>query len=251
MVTAILPSLTGGNTIHEVQARDPRKPPRNPHDSITPSLDSELTITPERFRELSGGSESTVGVDAEDDNVQGKGKPSALAGYVGLFTGCGALVALSVFLPLPTQFGQIGGVTLGEAISYSFYVVGSVALIVAVFVGFGLRNLKGEEGKGWRLLLGLRRPGPSARGGDDRAESKVCEWLTSCGCLELIKSPEALAVLASSKGRRQAWFHRLSDRPGLSRRLRRSRLDRRHIALHPPVRQLVLHEQWLLPRVSE
>lgn len=172
MVTAILPSLTNENTVPEIEARTPRKPPRNPHDSITPSLDSEITITPERFRELAAESESSAVSVASV--VEKKGNPSALAGYVGVFTGCGALVALSIFLPLPTRFGQIDGVTLGQAVTYSFYVVGCVAFAVALFVGIGLRKLKGEEGKGWRMLLGSTRPNHGTRGPRGRAESKVC-----------------------------------------------------------------------------
>lgn len=89
-----------------------------------------------------------------------KGKPGALAGYVGLFTGCGALVALVLFLPLPTRFGNISDVTIGEAVKYSFYVVGTVSFAVAIFVFFGLRGLRGEDGKGWRMLLGLRGSTP-------------------------------------------------------------------------------------------
>lgn len=79
-----------------------------------------------------------------------------LAGYVGLFTGCGALVALALFLPLPTRFGQISEITLAQAVEYSFYVVGAIAFVVAILVFFGLRGLSGEEGKGWRTLFRQR-----------------------------------------------------------------------------------------------
>lgn len=104
-----------------------------------------------------------------DTNVRqdGKGrKPSALAGFVGLFTGCGALVALSLFLPLPAQFSRREGVTPAQAVTYSFYVVGAVSLFVAVFVFFGLAGLKGEEGKGWRMLLGSKKQNHSASSHD-------------------------------------------------------------------------------------
>ncbi|ODA80131.1 hypothetical protein RJ55_03089 [Drechmeria coniospora] len=150
MVTAILPSLTDDmEDLWKMSASSRAK--RNPRLSAAFSVESEITITPERYtRNLS------------NDRVQSPhevaastaGKPSALAGFVGLFTGCGALVALVMFLPLPTKFGEIDGVTPGEAVSYSFYVVGAIALVVAVFVFFGLRNLNGEEGKGWKNLLG-------------------------------------------------------------------------------------------------
>ncbi|KAK3332542.1 hypothetical protein B0T19DRAFT_106182 [Cercophora scortea] len=160
MVTAILPSLTDETPS---TASTTAKPRRNPRESVTPSVDSEATITPERFRssnshyttiEYGSNSHAQTGTTPAETR---KGKPSALAGYVGLFTGCGALLALSLFLPLPARFGQIPDVTLGQAVKYSFYVVGATSLLVAVFVFIGLRGLKGEDGKGLHLLFGLRR----------------------------------------------------------------------------------------------
>ncbi|KAK6081938.1 major facilitator superfamily transporter [Seiridium cupressi] len=124
------------------------------------SYESDMTITPERFsRGLSADGSSRRSDDGEQERVRQdeKGrKPSALAGFVGLFTGCGALVALSLFLPLPAEFSKREGVTPAQAITYSFYVVAAVALCVAVFVFFGLRGLRGEGGKGWRMLLGSK-----------------------------------------------------------------------------------------------
>ncbi|KAI2462850.1 hypothetical protein F4781DRAFT_418593 [Annulohypoxylon bovei var. microspora] len=179
MVTAILPVLTDDNK-EEANEEDEvlgngdngsirsrassRKSGHNARDSVALSLESEATITPERFTQRNRsntGSSSYISDDSSDayGSVEGSGRrPSALAGYVGLFTGCGALVALSLFLPLPAQFSKKEGVTPAEAITESFYVVGTVALFVAVFVFFGLRGLKGEEGKGWRMLLNLRKP---------------------------------------------------------------------------------------------
>lgn len=77
---------------------------------------------------------------------------SQIAGLVGMFTGCGALVALGVFLPLPARF-QHDGSTPAEAIQQSYYIVGSIALVVAIICSFGLMNLAGEERKGWRSLF--------------------------------------------------------------------------------------------------
>jgi len=151
MVTAILPSLTDETgaaveTTHELPSPGGRP-------SVSLSVDSEATITPERFR-------SNTNTPSNEDELapesQNTGKPSALAGFVGLFTGCGALVALSLFLPLPARFSHLEGVTLADAVKYSFYVVGVVSFLVAVFVFFGLRGLKGEEAKGFRMLLGLK-----------------------------------------------------------------------------------------------
>lgn len=78
---------------------------------------------------------------------------SQIAGLVGMFTGCGALVALGVFLPLPTCF-QNSGSTPADAIQRSYYTVGGIALAVAVICFVGLTNLAGEENKGWRSLFG-------------------------------------------------------------------------------------------------
>lgn len=74
-----------------------------------------------------------------------------------MFTGCGALLALAVFLPLPTWF-QKAGVTPGQAIADSYYVVGAIALVVSLFCWIGFRHLKGEEGKAWKAIY--RRGGP-------------------------------------------------------------------------------------------
>ncbi|KAI1212891.1 uncharacterized protein F4807DRAFT_303777 [Annulohypoxylon truncatum] len=183
MVTAILPVLTDdnrevsdeedealGNGSGNAESRSvgsggsSRKSGHNARDSVALSLESEATITPERFTQRNRsntGSSSYISDDSSDayGSVEGSGRrPSALAGYVGLFTGCGALVALILFLPLPAQFSKKEGVTPAEAITDSFYVVGAVALAVSIFVFFGLRGLKGEEGKGWRMLLNLRKP---------------------------------------------------------------------------------------------
>ncbi|KAI1755440.1 hypothetical protein F4782DRAFT_488587 [Xylaria castorea] len=196
MVTAVLPVLTGDDDAGEVRDDDAeigagnadseearaeldadagnananarRKVSHNPRGSIAVSMESDLTITPERFQSESQGPGparrgssasqafySSARGDSSTADTKGR-KPSALAGFVGLFTGCGALVALILFLPLPAQFSKKEGVTPARAITDSFYVVATVALAVAIFVFFGLRGLKGEEAKGWRMLLGLK-----------------------------------------------------------------------------------------------
>ncbi|KAK4650053.1 hypothetical protein QC762_702790 [Podospora pseudocomata] len=162
MVTAILPSLTDetGPVAENVRKPSTRGRART---SVALSVDSEVTITPETFRNTSSNyASSTEDTAVEGDEGKKQGKPSALAGFVGLFTGCGALVALSLFLPLPARFGKIEGVTTGLAVQYSYYTVGVVSFLVAIFVFFGLRKIKGEEGKGWRMLFGLRGSTPKA-----------------------------------------------------------------------------------------
>ncbi|KAI0876097.1 hypothetical protein GGS24DRAFT_453035 [Hypoxylon argillaceum] len=195
MVTAILPVLTddfdeegeeegeGGAEARDELDADVGSGNGNRHNrskasrgSIAVSLESDLTITPERFTQSSSDSEGSdpaprrgssasqvfyPSSSRDDPDTKGR-KPSALAGFVGLFTGCGALVALVLFLPLPAQFSKKEGVTPAQAITDSFYVVAAVAIAVAVFVFFGLRGLKGEDAKGWRMLLGLKDPSSSS-----------------------------------------------------------------------------------------
>ena len=149
MVTAILPSMTAPavkteastSSVHNVQVYG--------HNS-SPSVSSELTITPERMQLPSAKSPS------EQKSSAHSSSPTRLAGLVGVFTGLGALLALGIFLPLPTWFQklQIGP---GPAIVYTYYTVGAVALLVAVFCFLGLRHLKGEEGKNWRAIMGSNK----------------------------------------------------------------------------------------------
>lgn len=156
MVTASLPSLTDDSDDADPSNDSRAKRTRDPRHSVAHSVSSELTITPERYtRTMSNEDLREAGATyCSPDRAP---KTSVLAGYVGLFTGCGALVALLIFLPLPTTFGNIENVTPADAVSYSFYVVGVASLLVAIFVFLGFRNLKGEEGKGWKALWVGRR----------------------------------------------------------------------------------------------
>lgn len=82
-------------------------------------------------------------MDGSEDKTAGT---SQLAGFVGLFTGAGALVALALFLPLPAYL-QERGQSRPESLKSTYYFVGAVALCVAAFIFVGLRNLPGEEDK--------------------------------------------------------------------------------------------------------
>lgn len=170
MVTAILPSLTddSNNEEDEAQARIKALQNATARSSIAFSVESEATITQERYTQSISEPSTTDTADTA------AGRPSKLAGFVGLFTGCGALVALTLFLPLPARFGENKGTTPAEAVSYSFYVVAVVALAVSIFVAIGLRNIKGEEGKGWRMLFGLKNDDESSDGnGRERRVSQA------------------------------------------------------------------------------
>lgn len=149
MVTAILPSMT---IVNEVKP-DPRSPTlrrvvNGSRHAVAASISSELTITPDRFRS-SSQEPAEGGLEKKNTGAS----TSQLAGLVGMFTGCGALVALLVFLPLPTRF-QDAGESPASAVAAAFYVVGAIAILVAIGCFFGLRQLPGEEEKGWKRLTG-------------------------------------------------------------------------------------------------
>ncbi|KAI9645945.1 hypothetical protein NHQ30_005382 [Ciborinia camelliae] len=152
MVTAILPSMIARETDNSEDSLTSRSalPGNARHSIATESIDSEITITPTNYNGRYG---SSLGGHSKFTKQSGS-SPPRLAGLVGVFTGCGALVALIAFLPLPAQFSRMKGVSQGQAVADSFYVVGVVSLMVSCFCFIGLRGLAGEEGKGWRLLLG-------------------------------------------------------------------------------------------------
>lgn len=141
MVTAILPSMTAKSLSPPTSGTNPGL-----GHAISPSVASELTITPALFRTRSPQAPGTQILGGPSAS-----SPARLAGFVGMFTGCGALLALGIFLPLPARF-QKAGVSPAHAIADSYYVVGVIALVISLFCYFGLRHLKGEEGKGWNAI---------------------------------------------------------------------------------------------------
>lgn len=88
-----------------------------------------------------------------------------IAGLAGFCTGLGALIAVVVFLPLPRLFISYG-FELKKAVQASFYVVGSVAIILSILMFFGLkkdntkrfkslfRKADDPRGKGYFKLMG-------------------------------------------------------------------------------------------------
>ncbi|KAI9678817.1 MAG: hypothetical protein M1817_005876 [Caeruleum heppii] len=154
MVTAILPSLTA----KIATASSPETPQLEPPQSTSsqhansPSVSSQLTVTPARLaRTMSSDPAEDIDLPVGETSSP---SPPRLAGVVGLFTGLGALLALAVFLPLPARFSQLKGVSTAQAVADSYYVVGTIALLVSAVCFLGLRHLDGEEEKGWRRLIG-------------------------------------------------------------------------------------------------
>lgn len=153
MVTAILPSMIAPHKNSD-RANLPNKTlnVRNCHE-FSPSISSELTVTPQRLHHHQPAPRrSSVDI-----------MPTRLAGVVGIFTGCGALLALGFFLRLPDIIQRMG-TSPGEALADTYYIVGALSLVLALLCFLGLRNLHGEDEKGWRNLI---------YGGPDDLQSKL------------------------------------------------------------------------------
>lgn len=145
MVTAMLPSML---TTSELTSTKPPSHVSRPvgGNLVSPSVSCEHTITPSR---LHHASQLSIPFKQPISRIS----PTRLAGFVGLFTGFGALLALGLFLPLPAIF-QKSGVQPRLAVVDSYFTVGAVSLGVSAICFFGLRDLPGEENKGW---YGFRR----------------------------------------------------------------------------------------------
>ena len=160
MVTAVLPTMSFVNQpSHGLGSGMPEstRPSAILEDSgraPSPSISSELTVTPARYRSRSGQRVSANGVRSSSAEEL-RSSSSKIAGYVGMFAGCGALLALGLFLPLPARFQRMG-ISPNHALQYSYYIVAGVAIAVALICLVGLRRLQGESGKTWRNLIPLR-----------------------------------------------------------------------------------------------
>ena len=165
MVTAILPIMTLDKG--KARAADPTDQysdddPSGLDEALSRRRDrsttaaSSATITPERYSSRASSirshPHSASHIPAPEESSTSKAGTSQTAGLVGMFTGCGALVALGLFLPLPARLREIFE-DRAVAVQNSFYLVGLIALLVAVFCFFGLRGLAGEEHKGLRRML--------------------------------------------------------------------------------------------------
>lgn len=137
MVTAILPAVTGVERPGERREAPPTITTTDTNDTTTTT--PLLSPPPTPITLPSRASRAST--------------PPRMAGLVGLFTGLGALLALTLFLPLPAQFASFKGVTQSSAVAYAFYTVATVAVLVAGACFLGLRGIRGDEGKGWHSLF--------------------------------------------------------------------------------------------------
>ena len=146
MVTAILPAMTASPSSDSFLGSGTNGENTSLRNGPS-SLSSDLTVTPARVNALSTRS-------GRSSSLQ-HSSPTKLAGFVGLFTGLGALVALGLFLPLLARLRKVNAKP-GASIVYTYYIVALVAILVAIACLVGLRNVNGEENKGFRRLLNLQ-----------------------------------------------------------------------------------------------
>ncbi|KAI9735663.1 MAG: hypothetical protein M1834_001679 [Cirrosporium novae-zelandiae] len=144
MVTAILPSMIASKEKDEDHSDTFTNETDAANDAqvvsaATASLSSELTITQTRFRSHRNSQSEPQKINGKTPTASGR-----TSGFVGLCSGCGALLALSAFLPLPARFQSIG-VPLAQSVVDSYYIVGSIALVVSVLCLFGFRNLENKK----------------------------------------------------------------------------------------------------------
>ncbi|KAL8714941.1 MAG: hypothetical protein Q9220_001454 [cf. Caloplaca sp. 1 TL-2023] len=85
------------------------------------------------------------GQDADSNSHMktSKSRHTRLAGFVGLFTGTGALFALGILLPIPPRL-QGTGVRPRDALADTYYIAGAIAVVVATvgYLGLGPGNDK-------------------------------------------------------------------------------------------------------------
>ena len=170
MVTALLPSMVAkagpegnrgeGSTASPTASGTHRStgpdgcPSDQSHHALAPSISSELTITPARM--LSGRAALPDPAPSKPTST------SRVAGWVGMAAGSGALLALVLFLPLPARFQKVG-VQPARALQDSYYIVAGVAVVVSAFCFFGLRGLRGDEGKKPKHLFKVDREANSSK----------------------------------------------------------------------------------------
>jgi len=227
MVTAILPAMTVPREQEKVQDENPSETrhdedleaPRRPtaraqsdgnvnRNSMALSISSEVTITPARFESRSRSTPLLSGLrrrnptNTESRPLEKREKDprsdtNRLAGIVGMFTGIGALIAVVVFLPLPAALGKNG--SKAQAVQESFYIVGVIAMIVGLFVLWGLRNLPGEENKSLSNLFRYYQSGvantDSASNTDNAASPSYVRLIGSALLLGVTDSHITLGYL--------------------------------------------------------
>ena len=118
------------------------------------SVSSELTMTPALYQSQSSHATADA-IASPRPPLDHAAASSKIAGYVGMFAGCGALLSLIFFLPLPERF-QKRGYSPELSLQYSYYIVAVVALMISLWCLIGLHGLRGEPVTSTSIFMGLR-----------------------------------------------------------------------------------------------
>ncbi|KAI4283025.1 MAG: hypothetical protein L6R38_002468 [Xanthoria sp. 2 TBL-2021] len=107
--------------------------------AILPSMVSKTTSTAGQQPSIDPSNQGPVRAPHDSRHAH-------LAGFVGLFTGIGALLALGAFLPIPDRLQRVG-VTPEKALADTYYVVAATAIVVAVacYFGFGGASITSSD----------------------------------------------------------------------------------------------------------
>ena len=142
MVTAVLPTMSYESNFLPVPSNEAQPGGRR---QPAPSGASDITITPARYQSNAQNG-NAVASESKEPALASSKSSARVSGFVGMFTGCGALIALTVFLPLPAIF-QKSGKSSGYSLQLSYYIVAVVAFVVAICCLVGLQSLKSEQSK--------------------------------------------------------------------------------------------------------
>jgi MFS family permease len=128
------------------------------------SISSEVTITPALYQSDSARAIEDADTDPKS-TIDTAASSSRIAGYVGMFAGCGALLALILFLPLPERF-QKRDYSAETSLRSSYYIVAAVAILIALWCLVGLSGLQEDGVKPISIFSRLRRSQSAAKSRD-------------------------------------------------------------------------------------
>ena len=94
-------------------------------------------ILPSMVPKGSYNAESESSTNSSHQSHGRKDSHSRMAGFVGLFTGVGALLAVGVYLPLPSRLQRVGK-PAAEALADTYYIAGGTSIAVAIACYLGL-----------------------------------------------------------------------------------------------------------------
>ena len=93
--------------------------------------------------------------DTEVTSLPSNEKNGKLVGFIGIFTGLGALCAVTVFVPLPAFLAKYG-IEYAQSLKLSYYALGGMGMVMSIVFFFGLHQDPSKDLEIW--LKGEREP---------------------------------------------------------------------------------------------